>query len=253
MKNLEKLEKIANEHPYPLLFATVSGAHLYGFPSEDSDYDLRGVHILPLKNVVGIELGDDTLQIEEIREGLELDLVTHDVKKFFELMLKRNGYVLEQLLSPLVVKTTPEHSDLIHISKRCLTKYHTHHYMGFAQNQWKLFLKETPQKVKQLLYVFRVLLTGIHLMRSGEVLANLVELNEEYKITYISELIDRKVNGAEKEILPDADLPIFEQEYEKLLQTLVEAKEKSVLPEKPTAKDELNELLIHLRLKKFNC
>ena len=26
-------------HPYPLLFATISGAHLYGFPSPDSDYD----------------------------------------------------------------------------------------------------------------------------------------------------------------------------------------------------------------------
>ena len=29
-------------HPYPLLFATISGAHLYGFPSPDSDFDLRG-------------------------------------------------------------------------------------------------------------------------------------------------------------------------------------------------------------------
>lgn len=27
---------------HPLLFATVSGAHLYGFPSKDSDVDLRG-------------------------------------------------------------------------------------------------------------------------------------------------------------------------------------------------------------------
>jgi integrase len=33
---------VAQEQPYSLLFATVSGAHLYGFPSPDSDYDLRG-------------------------------------------------------------------------------------------------------------------------------------------------------------------------------------------------------------------
>ena len=33
--------------PFPLLFITISGAHLYGFPSPDSDYDLRGVHLLP--------------------------------------------------------------------------------------------------------------------------------------------------------------------------------------------------------------
>jgi predicted nucleotidyltransferase len=41
-------------HAYPLLFATISGAHLYGFPSPDSDYDLRGVHVLPAREAVGL-------------------------------------------------------------------------------------------------------------------------------------------------------------------------------------------------------
>ena len=42
MIDFELLRAEAAGHPYPLLFATVSGAHLYGFPSLDSDYDLRG-------------------------------------------------------------------------------------------------------------------------------------------------------------------------------------------------------------------
>ena len=46
--NFDILAPIVERQPYPMLFATVSGAHLYGFPSPDSDYDLRGVHILPL-------------------------------------------------------------------------------------------------------------------------------------------------------------------------------------------------------------
>jgi uncharacterized protein len=37
----EKLLRQVESHPYPLVFATVSGAHLYGFPSPDSDFDLR--------------------------------------------------------------------------------------------------------------------------------------------------------------------------------------------------------------------
>ena len=41
-------------HRYPLLFATISGAHLYGFPSLNSDWDLRGVHILPAERVLGL-------------------------------------------------------------------------------------------------------------------------------------------------------------------------------------------------------
>ena len=72
----------------------VSGAHLYGFPSPDSDWDLRGVHVLPPARWSGSRKGRDTLTIEEKRDGFELDLVTHDVKKFFGLLLRRNGYVL---------------------------------------------------------------------------------------------------------------------------------------------------------------
>ena len=41
-----------NEHPYRLLFVTIRGAHLYGFPSPDSDYDIRGAHVLPLQTAV---------------------------------------------------------------------------------------------------------------------------------------------------------------------------------------------------------
>jgi predicted nucleotidyltransferase len=54
MMDYELLRDEADRHPYPLLFATISGAHLYGFPSKDSDYDLRGVHILPATEAVGL-------------------------------------------------------------------------------------------------------------------------------------------------------------------------------------------------------
>src|SRR5438105_397736 len=95
------LAEVARDHPYPLLFVTVSGAHLYGFPSPDSDYDLRGVHLLPPRDVLGLFPARDTVESSGVRQGLEIDLVTHDAKKFFSLMLKKNGYVLEQLYSPL--------------------------------------------------------------------------------------------------------------------------------------------------------
>ncbi len=38
-----RLLRQVEQLPYPLVFVTISGAHLYGFPSSDSDYDLRGV------------------------------------------------------------------------------------------------------------------------------------------------------------------------------------------------------------------
>ncbi len=236
------------EHPYPLLFATISGAHLYGFPSPDSDFDLRGIHLLPLREVIGLEMGAETIEKSGIHDGLEIDLVTHDVKKFFGLMLKKNGYVLEQLLSPLIVFTTPEHEELKAIAPACITKHHSHHYLGFAETQWKLFLKADPPHVKPLLYVYRVLLTGIHLMQTGEVEANLMRLNDSAKLPYISELIARKTGGPEKGRLDQADLAFHQQEYERLRERLQSAFVSSHLPENPSAAAALNDLLVRVRL-----
>ena len=102
-----RLHTIVAAQPYPLLFATISGAHLYGFPSPDSDVDLRGCHVLPLEKWGGLASDDETVQDARIIDGLEMDIVSHDARKFFLLLLKPNGYVLEQLLSPLIVHTTP--------------------------------------------------------------------------------------------------------------------------------------------------
>jgi predicted nucleotidyltransferase len=176
--------------------------------------------------------------------------VSHDARKFFRLLLKKNGYVLEQLYSPLIVHTTPEHEELKQIARGCVTRHHSHHYFGFAETQWKLFLKESPRRVKPLLYVYRVLLTGIYLMRTGEIEANLVKLNEEFRLPYIGDLVGRKLAGPEKSRLEDADLAFHESEYQRLRAELQSAHEASRLPELPSdpAREALNDLLVRIRL-----
>jgi predicted nucleotidyltransferase len=246
--NDPRLQRQVEQHPYPLLFATISGAHLYGFPSPDSDYDLRGVHLLPLEEVVGLKTGQETVEKSGIHDGLEIDLVTHDARKFFGLLLKKNGYVLEQALSPLVVHSTPEHAELREIAKNCITRHHAHHYLGFAETQWKLFQKEDPPRVKPLLYVYRVLLTGIHLMQTGEVQASLGRLNDSFKLAYIPELIDRKVGGTEKGRLEKADLGFHQREFERLRAELEKAYQESGLPEAPSGAAALHDLLVRVRL-----
>lgn len=243
-----RLTRQVELHPYPLLFATISGAHLYGFPSPDSDYDLRGVHLLPLEEVVGLATGPETVEKSGMSDGLEIDLVTHDARKFFGLLLKKNGYVLEQVLSPLVVHTSAEHAELKQIVADCVTRHHAHHYLGFAETQWRLFQKENPPHVKPLLYVYRVLLTGIHLMRTGEVEANLVQLNEHFRLAQVPELIDRKVGGPEKGRLQQADVELHQREYERLRRELEDAYIASSLPEVPKATAALDHLLRRIRL-----
>lgn len=244
-----RLQKHVDSHPFPLVFVTISGAHLYGFASPDSDFDLRGVHLLPLEQLVGLKTGQETVQKSGVHDGLEIDLVTHDARKFFSLMLKKNGYVMEQVLSPLILHTTPEHEELKAIAADCLTRHHAHHYLGFAETQWKLFAKENPPRVKPLLYVYRVLLTGIHLMRTGTVEANLGRLNDSAKLPYIPELIDRKQSGSEKERLNQVDLAFHQREYDRLRGELQQAFETSSLPDTPRGAEALHALLVRLRLR----
>ncbi|HIQ22092.1 MAG TPA: hypothetical protein EYH34_12790 [Planctomycetes bacterium] len=54
--------RFLSAQPYQLLFVTVSGAHPYGFPSADSDYGLRGVHLLPLEQMVGMKPMEETVE-----------------------------------------------------------------------------------------------------------------------------------------------------------------------------------------------
>src|SRR3954466_7924321 len=173
---------------YPLIFATVSGAHLYGFASADSDLDLRAAHLLPAADVVGLRTGPETLQSDGWRDGVELDVVSHDLLKFARLLTSRNGYVLEQLLSPLVVATSAVHAELVELAPALVTRHHAHHYLGFAATQERLF--ERTGELKPALYTLRVLLTGLHLMRTGELETDLGVLGTG--LAYVPELIGRK-------------------------------------------------------------
>jgi predicted nucleotidyltransferase len=251
----QRLLAEAKRQPHPLLFMTLSGAHLYGFPSPDSDYDLRGVHVLPLREVIGFLGGDETIEKSKREAGLEFDLVTHDIKKFIGLLLKKNGYVLEQLYSPLVVHTTPAHAELKKIARGCITRNHSHHYFGFAETQWNLFLKEKPPRVKPLLYLFRVLLTGLHLMKTGEVEANLAKLGKTFKLSYLPELIARKTGGKEQQTLSQTDVEFYQREYQRLRAALESARQASELPEGPSidAREALNDLLVRVRLGEKKC
>jgi predicted nucleotidyltransferase len=236
------------DHPYPLLFAAVSGAHLYGFPSPDSDFDLRGVHVLPLEEVAGLREPTGTVEQMHERDGAEVDLVTHDVRKFIRLLLRSNGYVLEQLYSPLVVRTSEVHEELKEIARGCINVSCRRHYEGFAYNQWMLFSRQEPKRLKTLLYVYRVLLTGIHLLRTGEVVSNLLDCNEEARLPFLPDLVDCKRHGGEKDAIPDLDLDLHEREVHQLQERLRAEAEASPLPKEPSGYEAFNDLLLRVRL-----
>ncbi|MEU5214018.1 nucleotidyltransferase domain-containing protein [Streptomyces sp. NPDC020742] len=241
------LSAVLAEADDPLVFATVSGAHLYGFPSHDSDVDLRGSHLLPTAALVGLHEPEETRTRMGDRDGVETDLVSHDLRKFARLLLRRNGYVLEQLLSPLVVHTTEVHRELVALAPDLLTSHHAHHYRGFARTQWRLF--EKTGELKPLLYTLRVLLTGIHLMTGRRVQPHLPTLVGEVAApAYVPELIAAKEaaeHGAAGDVVDAARL---RADVEALHARLDAAQAATALPDVPGARAALHDLVVRARL-----
>lgn len=239
------LVEVARKGPEPI-FATISGAHLYGFASPDSDVDLRGAFMLPATEMLGLHPPRETITIAD-KTIIDLDWVAHDIRKFARLMTNHNGYVLEQLFSPLVVLSTPAHEELMEFGKGCVTKPTVRHYEGFARGRRKRLAEPDPT-VKHLLYAYRVLLTGIHLMETGEVVANIEVLNERFRLSEIDELVARKRAGAEKIALDDRDMEVHGDLLDRLEVKLQEAHDASSLPNEPTTVAALQDFVVRLRL-----
>jgi predicted nucleotidyltransferase len=181
-----------------------------------------------------------------LHDEVKLDLVTHDVGKFLRLMLRRNGYVLEQLLSPLVVTTGSVHEELIAAAPACLTRQHAHYYRTSAQEHWELY--QQSGQLKPLLYTFRLLLTGIHAARAGVLVTHLPTLLGLMPMSpgYLGELIELKATGEYD------DVPVLPErvgdDVVKLQVELDLAEDDSSLPDHPGAEGALHDLLVRLRL-----
>lgn len=233
---------LAERIPYPRIFATLSGADLYGFPSDDGDFDLRACHVLPVRHVLVAMLnegGFDRMKgatIEGKAASPHIDLVSHDIAKFLRLALKGNGYVLEQLSSPLVVETSEWHAELKALAKRIICRRLYFHYRGFFTNEEKLYGRSADKPVKGLLYQYRVAMTGIVALETGEIEANLPRLNQRFGLAGVDELIARKVAGEFAGLEDDAP---YLAEIGSLSPRLDAAHERSRLPEIPALETRL--------------
>lgn len=243
---LDKLAELARAHLPGVRFITVSGAHLYGFPSEDSDIDLRGCYQLPLEDLIGLRRPVETRDLKLDLAGREVELVGHEAGKYLRLLCKHNGYILEQIFSPLVVLGQEFLDELRPLARRCVTRGCYRHYRGFLQTQLTLLEKEEVKKAKTLLYAYRVVLTGIHLLRTREVQANIIDLNREFNLPFIDDLI-AKMQAKEHGNLSGLDYDWHRSELARWEGRLSQAFEQSELPDEPP-RDAVHDFLVELRL-----
>ncbi len=240
MKRVVDEEEARREH----VVVYLSGAHAYGFPSPDSDLDLKAIHVANTADLVGLEPSTPTVDRAEIIDGVEVDYTSNELAHALAGILGGNGNFIERVLG----RMTPHSSSLLHelrpLVQRALSTRVHRHYSGFANNQLR-FLEKEPT-AKKLLYVLRTTLTGIHLLETGELEADLSRLVVDYGMSDATALIERKRAGERVGIDPTL-VEAWRPRIDALFGRLDTARATSSLPEAPTNEDELRAWLLAVR------
>lgn len=230
------------------LLCAVTGAHHYGFPSADSDIDLKGIHLAPTEDFLGLREVSETRDCLEIFEQTECDYTSHEAKKALRLLLAGNGNILERILSPMQLYPTEALDQLRALALGALSKKFAKHYLGYFKGMCAEHEKNERPKAKPLLYSFRVALTGTHLMKTGALLADLNETARIYDFKEVAHLIAFKKENREKSVISEDLNKALKKKWPKLEAQLREAAEQSFLPEAPTNEDAVSSWLCAQRL-----
>jgi uncharacterized protein len=230
------------------LVVYLSGAHAYGFPSPDSDLDLKAIHIARTEDLLGFDIPQPTADRAEIIESVEIDYTSNELGHALAGILAGNGNFIERVLGCTVVQHSALLGDLRPLVQRSLSRRVHRHYRGFALNQIR-FLEREPS-AKKLLYVLRTALTGIHVLETRELDPDLTHLMDKYGYSDAAELVARKRSG-ERVALDPALLDAWRPRIEKLMADLDRARDQSPLPEEPTNEGQLRDWLMAARRARF--
>ncbi len=226
----------------------LSGAHAYGFPSPDSDLDLKAIHVEPASRLLGLSPPAQAFDRLEVVEGVELDYTSNEIGEVMKGILGGNGNYLERVLGEKMLAGSPELESLRPLVARSLSRRAYRHYAGFAKNQLAHARARATPSAKKLLYVLRTALTGTHLLLTGEMVIDVTRLLDRYGFGDARELALAKTRGERVELAP-AEGERWVAEAERALALLEPARAESVLPEESPNRAELEDWLLKLRFR----
>ncbi|ADO75617.1 nucleotidyltransferase domain-containing protein [Stigmatella aurantiaca] len=228
------------------LVVSLTGAHAYGFPSPDSDLDLKCVHITPTAHLLRLEQRTTPAERLEVVEGVEVDYSSNELGPVLLGVLQGNGNFVERLLGAHTLRGSAELESLRPRVRGVLSRRLHRHYRGFAQGQLREWEKTGFRSTKKLLYVLRTTLTGTHALLTGEVETDLTALMDRYGFAEAGELVAWKRRGERSE-LSEALSERWRGQVGRAFEQLDSARERSVLPEDPRETGALEAWLLELR------
>lgn len=153
------LDDCARMEDVVICLAVESGSRAWGFPSEDSDYDVRFIYVRRPEWYLSIDLEERRDVIERPLED-EIDLSGWDLRKALRLFRKSNPPLMEWLQSPLVYReqfsVATRLRDLLPLFYSPRAAYF--HYLHMAQGNFRDYLRGETVWLKKYLYVLRPLM-----------------------------------------------------------------------------------------------
>ena len=237
---LHRLSEIEKEENVTIFYACESGSRAWGFPSEDSDYDVRFLYLRQSNWYLSIDVEEKRDVIERPINDL-FDISGWDLRKALKLLRKSNPPLLEWLNSPIIYKQDLTITDRI---KKLVPEFYSpttcfHHYLHMAQGNFREYLRGEVVWVKKYFYVLRPLLAmrwiecesdtvpmefGILVERCvkfptlKEAIENLLErkkrgheLDREPRINVISDFIESELERLETSVTENKSTPDTEK------------------------------------------
>ncbi|WP_298952235.1 nucleotidyltransferase domain-containing protein [uncultured Nonlabens sp.] len=154
-KIIQYLERIEAERNIKILLACETGSRAWGFPSPDSDFDIRIIYVHTKDWYLSLNEKKDSIEL--MFENNDIDITGWDLRKSLRLLQKSNPPLLERIQSPIIYKC--DKTFVADINKIAYSQYSRiatiHHYLSMA----KKFLEELKQhdefKLKKFFYALR--------------------------------------------------------------------------------------------------
>lgn len=205
-----EIKRIEAAEDVKIWYAVESGSRAWGFPSQDSDYDVRFIYT---------RRPEWYLSVQEKRDVIEypisdlLDVSGWDLKKALPLMRKSNPSLIEWLSSPIVYQRKGQLADelLALIRANVSLKGLTYHYLHMARKNYRGYLKQEQVKIKKYFYVLRPIFACMYIETYGTeppiLFADLLAQPTIPRavVQEVEVLLNRKKAGAELDWEPRSD------------------------------------------------
>ncbi len=231
------------------LYATLVGDHLHGWASELSAYRVVGAMLIPVRELLGLRPARETKERTIAIDGRDVELRFDDMRRVLDDIARfDNTRALEEIFSPYVVFGGPEFEHLRRLAAAFLSRSCYHDFLARGVHHRRRVLEGETASVRELLEAARAFLCGGHVLRTGEIDANLPSLAERAEAHWLRPFIQRQqVHGSAAVLAPD-EARLLRHDLEQLEMRLHAAHDVTILPEGSGSVTALDEMLIDLRL-----